>query len=202
MRRHYLLLLAMVAGACGTQDQSTPLSSGTPLASIDSVLTIAGRRVPPALLNRYVAEQEGFTSRGGRMRCAYVPLAVADDRVFLNTLCLELVHDGDSLTVGSGRGSAIALRIGVQGDSVRVISHETPGDGNRHMPDIRRIFPPDVVERILEPVHANNARVGMLEAYLRGDAAVRLGLRPRDVRSRLDSVREERRRGPGGAGAR
>ena len=166
------LLIASAIGACRDGDNAT---RSNPLASIDSTLTVAGRRVPPAILNRYVADNEGFTSRNGEMRCAYVPLGVEQDRVFLNTLCLEFVDAGDSLVTGAGRGMPLALRIAVDSHTVRVASHEAPEDGDRYLPSLRRIFPPAIVERITAQ---HNARVGMLEAYLRGDAAARLGLRP------------------------
>ena len=112
------------------------------------------------------------------MRCAYLPLGVAQDRVFLNTLCLEIVDAGDSLGTGSGRGGPVALKTTVDANSVSVVSHEVPADGNRYEPSVRRIFPEPIADRILERDRAHNASVGMLEAYLRGEAAARLGLRP------------------------
>lgn len=169
------LFVTLAANGCRDDDDH---GRGNPLASIDSVLTVSGRRVPPAILNRYVADKLGFTSRNGEMRCAYVPLGVERDRVFLTTLCLELVDAGDSLATGSGRGGPLALRIATDSNAVRVASHEAPEDGNRHLPSIRRIFPPAIVDRITEPAADHNTRVGMLEAFLRGEAAARLGLRP------------------------
>jgi hypothetical protein len=112
------------------------------------------------------------------MRCAYVPLGVEGARVFLSTLCLELVRDADSLATGSGRGGPVALRLAATGDSMRVVSHEATEDGNRYAPSVRRIFPPAIASRILEPVPEHNARIGLLETYLHGEAAFRLGLRP------------------------
>jgi hypothetical protein len=169
------LFVMVAANACRNDDDH---GRGNPVASIDSVLTVSGRRVPPAILNRYVADNLGFTSRNGEMRCAYVPLGVERDRVFLTTLCLELVDAGDSLATGSGRGGPLALRIATDSNTVRVASHEAPEDGNRHLPSIRRIFPPVIVDRITDGGSEHNARVAMLEAYLRGEAAARLGLRP------------------------
>ncbi len=170
------LLIASAVMACSDRNERDAASN--PFASIDSVLTVGGRRVPPAVLNRYVADNVGFTSRGGEMRCAYLPLGVEQDRVFVNTLCLELIDAGDSLVTGSGRGGPIALKTVVEDNSVRVASHEVPEDGNRYTPSIRRIFPRAIAEQIVETDRAHNARVGMLEAYLRGEAAARLGLRP------------------------
>jgi hypothetical protein len=169
------LLVALAAGACRDDDRAR---FSNPLVSIDSILTVGGRRVPSAVLNRYVADNEGFTSRNGEMRCAYVPLGVDGERVFLQTLCLELVDAGDSLATGSGRGGPIALTVAVDSTLVRVVAHETPEDGNRYRPSVRRIFPSAIADRILEPDEALDARTALLEPYLRGDAAARLGLRP------------------------
>ena len=172
--------LAAVAGAScrgGAADAAPP----RPLSSIDSTFAVGGRRIPAASVNAYLARRLGFTSRGGEMRCAYTPLGADGDRVFVNTLCLELVRDGDTLAAGSGRGGPVALRVAVDGDSVRVVSHEVPADGGGHAATIRRIFPADVADRILAPTPAHDAAAGRLESYLRGEAALRLGLRPPDA---------------------
>jgi hypothetical protein len=169
--------LALAAAACRGDYESAGAAVGS-ASSIDSAFTVAGRRVPAALLNEYVARRLGFTSRGGEMRCAYAPLGAEGDRVFVSTACLEFVRDGDSLAVSSGRGGPVALRIAARGDSVWVVSHEVPADGGGHAASIRRIFPPDVVRRIFAPTPVHNARASQLGYYLRGEAAARLGLRP------------------------
>jgi hypothetical protein len=114
-----VLLCTTMSDACRDRDGR----AAAPSLAVDSAFTVAGRSVPPLLLNRYVAEHEGFTSRGGEMRCAYVPLGQEGERLFINTLCLELVRDGDTLAPGSGRGGPVALRVVPAGDSVRVVSH-------------------------------------------------------------------------------
>jgi hypothetical protein len=170
-----LAVLLLVAAAVECARPEADASRAPTPSSVDSALTVLGRRVPPALLNRYVAGKVGFTSRGGEMRCAYVLLGVTGDRVFVNTLCLELVRDGDSLAAGSGRAGPVALRFAFERDSVRIVSHEVPADGNRHAASIRRIFPPEVAERIFARAGERGWR---LEYYLRGEAAARHGLRP------------------------
>jgi hypothetical protein len=169
-----VLLHTAVSGACRDREGRAP----APSPAVDSAFTVAGRRVPPPLLNRYVAEHEGFTSRGGEMRCAYVPLGQEGDRLFINTLCLELVRDGDTLASGSGRGGPVALRVAPAGDSVRVVEHEVPADGGEHAASVRRIFPAAVVDRIFAPTAVHNARADTLETHLRAAAAARLGVRP------------------------
>jgi hypothetical protein len=173
---HLAFAFAIVPAASCADNETRDDFPPTPL-SVDSTLTVVGRRVPPALLNRYVAQQLGFTSQGGEMRCAYLPLGVAEDRVFLNTLCLELVRAGDSLTIGSGRGGPVALRLQVDANSVRVVSHEAPVDGGGHAASIRRIFPPLIADRVFARVPDHNAAT-LLQSYLWGEAATRLGLRP------------------------
>jgi hypothetical protein len=171
-------LIFAVAGPTACRANATDATSVPSASAIDSAFAVAGRRIPPAAINAYVAGRLGFTSRGGEMRCAYTPLGAAGDRVFVNTLCLELVRDGDSLAAGSGRGGPVALRVAADGDSLRFLSHEVPADGGGHAASIRRIFPPDVVDRLFAPTPVRNAHAGRLEYYLRGEAAVRLGLRP------------------------
>ena len=165
------LLLLLAAAACAGGGEAPTAST-----AVDSAFTVGGRPVPPALLNGYVARHEGFTSRGGAMRCAYTPLGQEDDRLFVYTLCLELVREGDSLAAGSGRGGPVALRVVREGDSVRVASHEVPADGGGQAASIRRIFPGPVAQQIFAPAAFHIARVDTLQAHLRAEAAARAGL--------------------------
>jgi hypothetical protein len=94
------------------------------------------------------------------MQCAYLPLGQDSTSIYLNSLCLELVPDGDSSATGSGRGGPVALRIGVENDSVRVRSHQVPVDGGGHLASVRRILPAGIVDRI----EASNTPPGQLHA--------------------------------------
>lgn len=139
--------------------------------AVDSAFTTSGRALPPERVNAYLQRHLGFTSRGGEMRCAYVPLGQAGDRVFLNTACLELVRAGDTLAAGSGRGGPVALQVAVSGDSVAIIAHEVPQDGGGYSESVRRIFPRDVARRIFATPVPDTLR-----EHLRGAAAARLGV--------------------------
>jgi hypothetical protein len=157
--------------ACGRAAIAPP-----PSTAVDSTFTLDGRQIAPSVLNRYIAEHLGFTSRGGQVDCAYLPLGQDSTRIYLNSLCLEFVPDADSFAVGSGRGSPVALRVGVEGDSVRVRSHETPVDGGGYLASVRRIFPPRLFDRITEGNSPTN-RSDTLAAFLRSRAVSRLGSR-------------------------
>jgi hypothetical protein len=148
---------------------AAPTPGAAAAAAIDSPFTVAGRTLAPARVNAYLAERLGFTSRGGVMRCAYRPLGQEGARVFVETLCLELVREADTLAQGSGRGGPVALRVAAEGDSVRVVSHEVPMDGGGYAASVRRIFPRDVAERIF--AGPGERRPGALERHLRAAAA-------------------------------
>jgi len=117
--------------------------------AIDSAFAVDGHPIPPAALNRYIAERLGFTSRGGATQCAYLPLGQDSTLVYVNSLCLELVSEDDSIVTGSGGGGPVALRVGIEGDSVRVRSHQVPVDGGGYLPSVQRIFPARIVDRIV-----------------------------------------------------
>jgi hypothetical protein len=147
-------------------------------AAVDSTFTIAGQAVPAARINSYLSTHLGFTSRGGDMHCAYTPLGQDSTRIFIQTLCLELVQSGDSVAHGSGRGGPVALTVTRDGDSVRIVSHDVPVDGGGQAESIRRIFPASVAEQIF----AGGAHNDKLEAHLRAAAQARLS-RPVAVRT-------------------
>ena len=117
--------------------------------AIDSAFSPHSRPLSPAAVNAYVARELGFTSRGGKMRCAYVPLGQANDRIYINTACLELAQSGDSLIEGSGRSGPVALRVQRDHDTVAIAGHEIPEDGGGYSASVRRIFPPAIAARIL-----------------------------------------------------
>src|SRR5829696_398942 len=157
--------VASLAGAllaCAKTDVALPVSM-----AIDSAFTVEGHPIPPAALNRYIAERLGFTSRGGAMQCAYLPLGQDSTLVYVNSLCLELMAQDDSVVTGSGRGGPIALRVGIEGDSVRVRSHQVPIDGGGHLASMRGIFPARIVDRIV----ASDISLDTLAAFLRARAA-------------------------------
>ena len=183
-RPRVLLAVALIA-ACAP-DGST---NRVPAAPIDAPLVVEGVILDPARVNRHLASRIGFTSRGGQMRCAYVPLGSAVPasdslrgrarivRLPLSTLCLELVREGDSLAAGSGRGGPVAVTVIAEGDSLRLTDVDVPPDGGGHAAGIRRIFPPEIADRILvRTAGQHNAESGALEAQLREEAATRLGV--------------------------
>ena len=122
------------------------------------MFTVAGKPLRPEIVNRYLVTKLGFTSRGGEMRCAYLQLGQRNDRVFLNTACVEFARVADSVIEGSGRAGPVALRVVVDGDSVVIRDHEIPEDGGGHAESVRRIFPPDVASRIFSAPVADTLR--------------------------------------------
>ena len=163
----------VVAVSCGGWSTERRRAGAAPESAIDAALTVHGRALPAARVNAYLAARLGFTSRGGTVRCAFRPLGQEDDRVFVETLCLELVAEGDSVTTGSGRGGPVALRVAAAGDSLAIVGHEVPQDGGGHAASIRRIFPPAVAARIL----AGDGGAGALERRLRAGGSPAGGLR-------------------------
>jgi len=157
--------------------------TGPATVPVDPPLTVAGVVVPPDSLNAYVVTHAGFTSRGGRMRCAYTPLGQRGERVFLWALCLELLSDGDSLVGGSGLSAPVALTVRSDGGVPRVVALERPRDGDEYGPSVRRIFPITIWPRIFAKPAVDNVRARALEGALRRAAAVRLGLPPDAARA-------------------
>ena len=160
----------------------------SPAPDADVPFVFGGRPLDAARLNGHIAKRLGFTSRGGEMRCAYLPLGQTDPapdagqqsrivRVYVSTLCLELVRDADSLASGSGRGGPAAVTVILEGDSLQLADVEVPPDGGGHAAGVRRIFPAAIAARILDrPIGRRNAESGVLEARLRSEAARRLGV--------------------------
>jgi hypothetical protein len=185
------LIAISLASACASD--RTPEPSPSPTA--DAPFVLDGRPLDPARLNAHVAQRIGFTSRGGEMRCAYLPLGQTEPvpdsgrrqarvaRVYLSTLCLELVRDADSLASGSGRGGPVAVTVMLEGDSLGLAEVVVPPDGGGHAAGVRRIFPPAIAARILRPtIESSSPEPSALEARLRSEAARRLGVIDRQAR--------------------
>jgi hypothetical protein len=179
-----LLSLATIVG-CGA-DHVRPPESG----AVNAPLRVARRPLEAARLSAHLSAELGFTSRGGTMECAYLPLGQGPvhptsnpprstaAEVFLETLCLEFVRQGDSLVEGSGRGGPVVVTVLAGRNELRLDSVVVPPDGGGYAAGVRRLFPSSIAERILErDPQEHNARVAALAARLRADAATRLGIR-------------------------
>lgn len=162
IRSAALLLLTSLgaAGGCRTQPRLS--------RAVDSTFTWSGRPVPAAAINGYLVRHLGFGSRGGRMVCAYVPLGQQGNRVFISTLCRELVVAGHSMSWGSGRAGPVAIELALRGDSILPVSHRVPEDGGRYASTVREIFPRDAAAAALATSAADT-----LERHL--DAVVAKG---------------------------
>ena len=164
-------------------------------AAVNQPFTIKGVVVEPDSLNAYLAAHRGFTSRDGEMKCAYYPLGQEGTRVFVQTICIELLAVDGQLVEGSGMALPAAFEIETDGGLARVAGVEIPGDGNRWAPSIRRIFPPSVWQQIFEATARERQRGAALHNHLRAEAAVSLGIPPtRDANSSPDTLDAAARR--------
>ncbi len=134
--------------------------AGAPAAAAEAVnapLRVGSHEIAPEQVRAYLADEVGFTSRGGRVFCSYAVLGQEGGRIYLDTACEELVAGRDSLEVGSAGGVPVALEVDTL-PAPRIRAHRRPGDGNRYARDLRAIFPPAVVRRLELPPAERNAR--------------------------------------------
>ena len=96
--------------------------------------------------------------------------------LYLESMCMELVRDGDSIATGSGRAGPVRIAGVIDGDTVRLVDAAVPPDGGGHAAGVRRLFPDAVARRILEPSAAAQAPRRALEAALRREAHVKARL--------------------------
>jgi hypothetical protein len=166
---HLLALTVLLACTGGKTNQST--------GTINQPFMLAGVRVDPDSLNAYLAAHEGFTSRGGEMRCAYRQLGQRGGQVFVWAVCTELLAVDDHLVDGSGMSVPAAFDIALDNGRPRIVGVELPGNGDRYAPSIRRIFPASTWPAIFANGRPNQPASG-LGSYLRSAAAARFGLPP------------------------
>lgn len=164
-----LLALADLLACTGrARDQSAD--------AINRPFTINGVAIEPDSLNAYLVAHRGFTSRGGEMGCAYVPLGQERTRVFVWALCGEHVAVDGQLYDGSGMSLAAAFEIGIDSGRPRIVGVEVPQDGDRYAPSVRRIFPESIWPQIFDANDRYRKRGVALGNYLRAEAAARLGI--------------------------
>lgn len=105
------------------------------------------------------------------MFCSYVVLGQEADRIYLETVCEELIAVADSLEAGSGRGGPVALVVDIIAQQVRVVQNRVPGDGNRYARDIREIFPAHVQRLIFAHTAEHSRQVDAMRRANREAAA-------------------------------
>ena len=190
-----LVALASLAGIALLVSRGVASSHGSEAVALEATFTFGGASVTASRINAFLESRLGFTSRGGEMKCSYVSLGQepAVDaraggggavRMFVDALCLELVREGDSLAVGSGKGVPAAVSGRLAGDSVQLVDVTVPGDGSLSAADIRRIFPHAVAQRLLQPTPSALGPRRAMERALRDRAATRLGIPTDAVRAR------------------
>lgn len=154
-------LAAAVAAGCGA-----PADGELPPA-VEAPVAVGADTLNPGRIRAYLEDALGFTSRGGRMFCSYEVLGRAGDRVFLGTVCEELLPEGDSLGSGSGRGGPVALVVDTAARPARITGHLVPGDGGLYRRDVERIFPPEVRRRIDGRTEEHAERVAAMRRAVR-----------------------------------
>lgn len=158
-----LVVAGLVLSGCGGASEG----AGRPL--VDAPLVVGGDSVAPARIRAFLAEELGFTSRGGRVFCSYELLGREGARVFLGTVCEELLPGADSLVAGSGGGGPVALVLDTAASPVRLVGLQVPGDGGRFSRDVEAIFP-RAVRRRLREAEGDARRVDALREAVRAEA--------------------------------
>ena len=151
-----LLAAGVLAGACA--EARAPAVRG----GVNVPVAVGGNSLEPAVIRGFLAEELGFTSQGGRVFCSYEVLGREGARVFLGTVCEELVPVGDSLVVGSGRGGPVALVVDTGAGAVRIVGVQVPGDGALYRGDVGRIFPAEVRRGMRVGAEEQARRVGAM----------------------------------------
>ena len=142
--------------------------------AINQPFNIDGVATSPDSLNTYLAAHRGFTSRGGEMTCAYLPLGQQRTRVFVWAVCHEFLAIDGRLVEGSGMSLPAAFEIKVDSGQAKIVGLEIPADGDRYGPSARRIFPSEIWPQVFEAPGSDNP--AKLTEYLRRQTASRLGI--------------------------
>ena len=142
---------------------------------VNPPLVVGTDTLPPALVQAALVRQLGFTSRGGRVFCAYTPLGQDGGRLFVWWLCQEQIRGPDSIETGSGSGGPAVLEADTTSDPPRIARIRVPRDGAAWSRDIDAMFPRDVVRRIHAPTESLSRRGRRLSAETRRAAAAFYG---------------------------
>ena len=172
-----------LAAALLVQRARSTSSDATADVRVNAAVAVGEATIAPERLRALLAER--LWAASPEMRCAYVTLGqgapgtgggAGEVELYLETLCLELVREGDSLATRAGRAGPVVVRVRTEGDSLRPTDVEVPQDGGGYADGVRRLFPAEIARRILMPNAAAMAPRRALDRALRAEARARLGM--------------------------
>jgi len=99
--------------------------------------------------------------------CGFYRLGATPDQAYRFVWANCSLFRGE--TVLSGISVPVRLHVRGAGASMEVLGHEIPGDGTAYAPDVRRLFPADLVDTILGAPTTDIVRVA--DAGARRDAS-------------------------------
>jgi hypothetical protein len=179
------LHLPNVSPSLQATPSSTPIAGLTPTQPLGQVLPTNFTPDDPtvqSILKSYLVQNIGLASFGGKVFCAYQPLAdpVKDQdgsrvHVYLWVLCQEYYRDGQGLQKGTGSSLPVAIELIKATGRYQFNSYKVPGDGSFFPKDVRAEFPPSTWKEIMpgsrqEDIEAYNARAHQLEAETKAEA--------------------------------
>jgi hypothetical protein len=129
----------------------------------------AGQRYA-GVVNRYLASQyhsgDGVFASGSRWYCATKFLGAstrgANVTVYAWAECDETKRTGTRIRMGSGDSLPVVVTLRREAGQLHGVSVAEPGDAPMYEPDVRRLFPDDMVGWIL--AHPSASDLGPLEA--------------------------------------
>lgn len=146
------VLLVLLAGCSSSGSDAEPSPSGT-------LVAISGGQGPSPDAVRFLLEHDGTYRRAALglsdddvpVFCGVDLLGSSQDErlVYAWAQCSTFRRDGDAVEETSGVSGPVLVNMSFQKATV-------PGDGAQYAADVRRLFPPDVAERMLaQDVHVD-----------------------------------------------
>ena len=152
----YFMIILLVGCRSEEQDNSLIIASG-------DILQVEN-------IGDYLVTNVGVSTFGGEVFCAYETLngmKGADGKIYVWALCQEYYLEQESLILGSGVSSPVALRIQEKNGHYEVIDHLVPRDGIYYGSDVQATFPENTWSQILpqgyDGINQYNYRANELE---------------------------------------
>jgi len=134
------------------------ITAATPAEAVPSTGTSTrDKGAPPGTsqtIQNYLVEKIGVTSSGGKVFCAYEPLADMDEKgnriyLYVWVLCQEYYLNQQGLEKGTGSSLPVAITMERKGDSYTIVEHKIPGEVALAPEKVQAYFPPTAWPKIM-----------------------------------------------------
>ncbi len=101
------------------------------------------------VIKDYLAKNIISPNSGGEVFSAYSLLGRNEEQLFIWAYTQEFYKESGDIIQGTGRSGPLVLLVDDSGEILLITGHKEPRDGSYYAEDLKKLFPPEIQNKIL-----------------------------------------------------